>query len=347
MNYKDYLRKIMPSLQTRKALLDAIYGDIGRQLKQIEKRINQLDEKNEYFYYCLQRNSSENELELKKRVLASLPKASGNLRGFQSVSYYILSRLKDICDEHGLQFFLSGGTLLGAVRHHGFIPWDDDVDVYMLRSDYQKLKQVLKDDKELTLQRYYKYSALDGKAGYIIKIKLRESELFFVDIFPNDLISSQLPADELWTINKHVSNEFHIELDRLFQKHNFSRAWVLPIAFPSLDDEVELLEEKFRSRFVSQAGSSGEEFLCMGIEMEDGFRRLHKIAPDGIFVPMKENELLFETGKFHAPNDIERFLQIQFGNYWSLPKSMKPLHAEEFVNVSEKDLALMADKMLQ
>ena len=286
-------------------------------------------------------------MELKKRVLASLPKAAGNLRGFQSVSYYILSRVKDICDAHGLRFFLSGGTLLGAVRHRGFIPWDDDVDVYMLRDDFLKLEQILQDDEELTMRRYYKYSALDGKAGYIIKIKLRESELFFVDVFPNDLFSSQMTVDELWSLDNQVSNEYHAELELLFQKHGFSRDWALPIPFPSLDDEVRILEEKYRDRFSSLAGKIGDDYLCMGIEMEFFLRRLHKIAPAGLFLPLKENEVLFETRTFHAPNDIDSFLSIQYGDYWSLPKSMKPLHSEEFSAVSERDKALMAEKMLK
>ena len=52
-----------------------------------------------------------------------------------------------VCEKHGLKYWVAFGTMLGAVRHNGFIPWDDDFDVFMLREDYEKFLTVA--DKEL------------------------------------------------------------------------------------------------------------------------------------------------------------------------------------------------------
>ena len=60
-------------------------------------------------------------------------------RELQMKSLEILLYFKDFCKENGLTFFLAGGTAIGALRHKGFIPWDDDIDIFMPRPDYEKL----------------------------------------------------------------------------------------------------------------------------------------------------------------------------------------------------------------
>ncbi len=62
-----------------------------------------------------------------------------SIKEIQAVLGRILKQFADFCDEYGLRHFAFGDTCLGAVRHHGFIPWDDDVDVAMPREDYEKL----------------------------------------------------------------------------------------------------------------------------------------------------------------------------------------------------------------
>ena len=62
-----------------------------------------------------------------------------NIHDVQAVTLELLERFDAFCKEHGLKYYLCGGTLLGAVRHKGFIPWDDDIDLFMSRPEYDKL----------------------------------------------------------------------------------------------------------------------------------------------------------------------------------------------------------------
>jgi len=70
----------------------------------------------------------------------------GSVVTVADVQHVLLEMLKDIdalCQKHQIPYFLNGGSALGAVRHQGFIPWDDDADIAMMRSDYLRLQSVL------------------------------------------------------------------------------------------------------------------------------------------------------------------------------------------------------------
>ena len=68
------------------------------------------------------------------------------LRKLQNLEFFILQEVKRICDRYEIPYFLTGGTLLGAVRHGGFIPWDDDIDVGMTRDNYNRFLCVCEAD---------------------------------------------------------------------------------------------------------------------------------------------------------------------------------------------------------
>ena len=70
---------------------------------------------------------------------------SGSLKKAQQASLAILLEVDRICRKHGIRYLLDAGTLLGAVRHKGFIPWDDDVDIAMTRGEFERFREVLKD----------------------------------------------------------------------------------------------------------------------------------------------------------------------------------------------------------
>ena len=70
------------------------------------------------------------------------------LQEIQQASFEILKKIKEICDKEGFKYVLSWGTLIGAVRHKGFIPWDDDIDIMMPRPDHDKLMKYMEEHKD-------------------------------------------------------------------------------------------------------------------------------------------------------------------------------------------------------
>lgn len=67
---------------------------------------------------------------------------SSKTKKIWNIELDMLKLLDDICKKYSLKYFVAYGTLLGAVRHKGFVPWDDDIDVFMLRDDYNKLARI-------------------------------------------------------------------------------------------------------------------------------------------------------------------------------------------------------------
>lgn len=105
----------------------------------------------------------------------------------------ILIALTDFCDNNGINYFLAYGTLLGAVRHKGFIPWDDDIDIVMLRPDYEQLKSIIK-EKPIRKDLKWVDSENGGYEGPFAKIVNKNTDAnycgngigLWVDIFPLD-----------------------------------------------------------------------------------------------------------------------------------------------------------------
>ena len=79
-----------------------------------------------------------------------------SLAEVKKIEIEILDYIVSVCEANNLRYFLAGGTLLGAVRHGGFIPWDDDIDINMPRPDYDKLVEIMK-EKGLNIDNYEWY----------------------------------------------------------------------------------------------------------------------------------------------------------------------------------------------
>ncbi|MCD7712779.1 MAG: LicD family protein [Firmicutes bacterium] len=101
-----------------------------------------------------------------------------NLRACQLRQVELLCHVRNICEKHGLQYWLDGGTLLGAVRHKGFIPWDDDLDIVMPQEDLQKFITIAQ--QELSQDIFLQTAETDPSTPHLFA-KLRDMNSLFIE----------------------------------------------------------------------------------------------------------------------------------------------------------------------
>lgn len=332
MSLKSKIANLLPSYRTKNAIIDRL-NNVMDAVDDLKKQVKNLDKKNEYLFYCLQHQIGENDQDTKKRVFKELPKASGDLRELQIVLSYILGKTKTICDARGIPYSLYGGTLLGAVRHNGFIPWDDDIDIAVFDDDFKTLENAINEDDELIMRRYYRYYE-NGRGGFITKIKLRRSETFFVDVFPWRSISIQSNEEnKAWDETELMRERIQQEIGALMRAKGFvDSALHIPTAFPEIDHDVDRILDaaykEFNDKFAPKAGCVGTH-LCLGIELDWSFRRARKLRLTSELLPIQKDSVLFEGERYSAVNNYELALEKKYGDIWSLPKSIVRMHTDE------------------
>lgn len=135
---------------------------------------------------------------------ALAPGAKYPLRLLQLANVYLLDVVDKLCKENNLQYWLDFGTLLGAVRHNGFIPWDDDLDIGMLREDYEKFIELfynkeIKNHPELKI-----VFCSNKKTMCFIQIYFKVSDQISLDIFPYDFYFKKTNDKEKKDLSKII-----------------------------------------------------------------------------------------------------------------------------------------------
>ncbi len=137
---------------------------------------------------------------------------SKTLRDSQNKCLGVLIRVDKICKENNLPYWLDFGTLLGAIRHKGFIPWDDDIDICMLRDDYKKILPLLEKEFEGD-SNWFVRGHIDGYHNFQTRIRNKEINLG-LDIFPVDTYNAEHLTDSL---RKKIDTSV-IEAQNIFAK---------------------------------------------------------------------------------------------------------------------------------
>lgn len=242
-------------------------------------------------------------------VSNSLP-AKGSLLTIQNSELCILSEFSKVCKKNDLKYWLDAGSLLGYVRHGGFIPWDDDIDIAMSRKDYEKLQTVLDED--------FVKNGFFYRVGEIIRLYYKDLHVW-VDVFPMDKGSSETP------LTGKEYDDFVIGLNEIKSKTDFDFQKWLRHESPVSN---EYLQECFRFRDEILVKSKAEKgFIFYGVETGQKNRTLFKY--NDIF-PLKP--IKFYGVDAYIPNKANEYLQQTYGDYMCWPNSFSSEHGDSFLN---------------
>lgn len=128
-----------------------------------------------------------------------------DIQELRQIQMGILDEVHHFCEAHGLRYFLSSGTLIGAVRHKGYIPWDDDIDIYMPREDYETFLNTYHDEKGIyrainpasESHYYYTFAKVVDQRTHMVERETEGYEIgVYMDIFPVDYVTENLQQRE-------------------------------------------------------------------------------------------------------------------------------------------------------
>ena len=249
-----------------------------------------------------------------------IPKATGGLRLVQDANIGFLKIFDEICTKNNWQYWLDYGTLIGAIRHKGFIPWDDDIDISMPRDDYEELIEKYSNvfdeypDFKLTFEN-------NRKSKCFIKLEHKKSQNLFIDIFPYDYYHCDLDETGKFELSQKLNN---IKKEKL--KKKFNTIEEVRNNFKKITKEV-ILENKEPNKNAS---------LFMAIDFPHSHK--NRVMGNNEIFPLQRVQ--FENGEFLAPNNIQSVLEKEFGDYMKIPKDSYPRHSN-YNNISDEEKEIL------
>ena len=262
------------------------------------------------------------------------------VKQMQKISYGILCYIDDFCKENDINYYLSGGSCLGAVRHKGFIPWDDDVDIMMPRPDYEKFIKVFADkgDKKYAIgsldtnekwvRTYARVWRTDTKLTQ--KILKEEDMGLFVDIFPIDGLPDLKFGQFLFYRKIRLLNIFRYESLRqgFYEGERLQRTKKLLSSFMKKFDarKMSFRLEKCAKKYAFM--NSRYVAVSMAVHYFDKETVPYEAMAEPVY-------MRFEDREFPIPCGYDVYLKALYGDYMQIPKDKK-LHLEGWdVSLSE------------
>lgn len=263
----------------------------------------------------------------------------------------ILDNVADFCKKNNIRYYLCGGTLLGAVRHQGFIPWDDDIDIIIPRTDYIKFMNLFNGRKG----HYRVHSLYTDKDWYstfaevedIRTIKKYKSFVankdygVNIDIFPIDgSPDNRIKRKVFWTINNFLTRiatlsklNFSISYHFVDQDKRFSTIrTLLRTGIKFLGIPVARFICKFwdLNRIVTRRAMKYDvdksEYIGVSTFPHYGYKECIRGGPF-----LKQKLRIFEGGYFSTPDYYDEYLKNLYGDYMKMPPKEKQVPHHNFV----------------
>ncbi|KDE62665.1 LicD family protein [Fusobacterium necrophorum] len=250
------------------------------------------------------------------------------MRKEQEIMLKILKEVDKICENNQISYWLCSGTLLGAVRHKGFIPWDDDIDIGMRRDDFERFKEIVKKEmrKDIYVDNYEMEEMLEHmplKLRYIYSRYIEkwdngniENDGIYIDIFPFDKFS------------KNKTRRFFEIIPKILYELKTSRIWIEKKGIRNLFRKIVMkIVNKIPKFFVI---NSNKKYLEKSKKLTKneylwgygyGLTWRKFFIEEDIF-PLKE--LDFEGIMFKVPYNYEVYLKNLYGDYYmTIPEENK------------------------
>lgn len=248
-----------------------------------------------------------------------------SLRDLQHEEFEILLEIDRICKKHNIKYFLNAGTLLGAVRHKGFIPWDDDIDICMPLKDYKKFKKISK--KELNESYFLQSYDTDLTSIWYTKVRKNGTTAIetggsdkpfhqgiWVDVFP--LIG--VKDDPHWL--KSIAARAAFAKKLLSRKNSYISESKNLSVLKKLHKFVPLEALRLFAKMVYMTTFKSHENyeFCYCLWAQKKFKAKYKSA---LFNESCEVE--FEGFMFPSPKNWDEYLTIEYGDYMTPPPPEK------------------------
>lgn len=251
-----------------------------------------------------------------------------SLQEIKEIELDILKMFHSFCIENNIKYYLSHGTLLGAIRYKKFIPWDDDVDLLIPRKDYDRMLSIFKDNERYRLFAFEKDSKYSYPFAKLCDMTTRKDEFGYdngvelgvdIDLFPLDAWD-----DDIERAKKEVKyigkNMFRLGLTKLKKPDSVNpiKRFVKSIimTFCKILGSKHFIKKIFKASYNEK--QKGSKYLGCKVWCVYGEKG---IIPAEVFADTVDIE--FEGEKFPAPKDYDTYLTCLYGDYLPEPPKEK------------------------